>query len=210
MIRRGLLACYFLCAAGLLWASSAALPFTWPPKLNEAYPDFEFSVGSQTKHISSMKGKIVLVEMIGMNCPACQSWAGASKKGAFEGITPQSDLQPFEETFKRYTGGLSLDDPRIVYVQLLLFNMQMKAPRADDVKRWSEHFHKGMSHKPIVLAGAPEFLLPPYYQKTYDLVPGFQIIDKHGILRYDATGHSPRHNLWTDALPAIPKLLDEK
>lgn len=189
--------------------ASGALPFTWPPRLGEAYPDFEVQMQDGKIHrISGLKGKIVVVEMVGMNCPACLAWAGASKKGTLDGITPQANLTPIEDTFQQYAG-VSLDDPRVVFIQLLLFNMQMKSPTAKDVERWSNHFHSGMKKKPIVLAGAPEFLQPPYYQKTYDLIPGFQLIDKKGVLRYDATGHNPRHNLWSDLLPAVRRVLAE-
>ena len=33
------------------------------------------------------------------------------------------------------------------------------------------------------------------------MVPGFQLVDRRFVLRWDATGHSPRHNLYTELLP---------
>ena len=186
----------------------ARLPFEWPPQVGKLYPDLALSTpGGASRKISDFKGKVIIIEMIGMSCPACQTWAGARSRGAFEGVSPQPDLQPFDQTFQKYTGGLTLDDPRIVYIQMLLFNMQMKTPTPDDVRRWSSHFHRNLSRPPILIAGVPEFLAPRYYQATYNLIPGFHIIDTRGILRYDAAGDHPRHNLWTEALPAVPGLL---
>ena len=191
-------------------AARAAQPaFVWPPALGASYPDLQLpATGGTSRSLADLKGKVIVVEMIGMNCPACQSWAGARTKGAFQGVTPQENLEPISETFPRYSG-VSLDDPRIVYVQMLLFNMQMKAPDARDVKLWNDHFNRGRAHPPIVITASPEMLQPRYYEATYGLVPGFQVIDKKGVLRYDATGDHPRENLWRDVLPHIRALLEE-
>jgi hypothetical protein len=42
-----------------------------------------------------------------------------------------------------------------------------------------------------------------------DLIPGFQMIDKHFILRSDSTGPSPADDLYSKLLPQIRMLLDE-
>ncbi len=44
----------------------------------------------------------------------------------------------------------------------------------------------------------------------YNLIPGFQLIDRDFVLRYDASGHHPRDSLWDDLLPAIPRLLNPR
>jgi cytochrome oxidase Cu insertion factor (SCO1/SenC/PrrC family) len=43
--------------------------FDWPPKLNEPYPDLHLidQTGSPTR-LSDFKGKVILVEPIGMPC----------------------------------------------------------------------------------------------------------------------------------------------
>jgi hypothetical protein len=190
--------------------TAPALPFPWPPRVGERYPPLEFGTpDGKVKRLSDFKGKVVLVEPIGMNCPACQAFAGAHRVGSFRGITPQGNLRSIEETLPRYAGGVKIGNPRLVYIQLLLFNMDMKPVTAKDVADWAMHFNRNLKYAPIVVAGAPEFLLPPYYQATYHLVPGFQLIDQDGVLRYDATGHQPRHSLWTELLPAVPELLNE-
>lgn len=39
------------------------------------------------------------------------------------------------------------------------------------------------------------------------MIPGFFLLDKNMILRGDATGHRPKHNLFTELLAKIPELL---
>jgi hypothetical protein len=41
------------------------------------------------------------------------------------------------------------------------------------------------------------------------MIPGFQLIDRDFVLRYDASGHRPRHDLWRELMPAIPRLIAE-
>ncbi len=45
---------------------------------------------------------------------------------------------------------------------------------------------------------------------SYNMIPGFQLIDRDSILRKDSTGHQPRHNLWKELLPEVRRLLDEE
>jgi hypothetical protein len=56
-----------------------------------------------------------------------------------------------------------------------------------------------------VLAGGPALR----NQASYVMVPGFQLVDRKFVLRWDATGHNPRHDLYRELLPEIPKLLRE-
>jgi hypothetical protein len=41
------------------------------------------------------------------------------------------------------------------------------------------------------------------------MIPGFQLIDADFVLRFDASGHHPKHDLWRELLPAVPSLIDE-
>lgn len=45
---------------------------------------------------------------------------------------------------------------------------------------------------------------------SYALVPGWHVIDKKGVLRFNSTGHRPRDNPYTVALAGIPDLLKER
>lgn len=178
----------------------------WPPRLGEPYPDLELiDQTGQRVRLSSFKGSVLVIEPIGMTCPACQAFSGAHRFGSFEGVVPQGGLPSIEELFPRYTNGLSLSDDRIVFVQLLLYSMSMGAPSPDDARRWAKHFRMDRSKNFVVLAGTEDLLGPA----SYNMIPGFQLVDRNFILRADSTGHRPRHNLWTYLLPMVPRLLQE-
>ena len=99
----------------------------WPPELGKSYPDLHLvdHLGRPFE-LSSLKGKIILLEPIGMDCPACQAFCGGNSKGGLGGVKPQSNLPSMEEAFAKYTGGCSYWDDRIAHVQLLLYDMSKK------------------------------------------------------------------------------------
>ena len=56
--------------------------FNWPPKLNEPYPDLHLvDQDGKLTRLSEFKGKIILVEPIGMPCQACQAFCGGHHVG---------------------------------------------------------------------------------------------------------------------------------
>jgi len=178
----------------------------WPPRLNESYPDLLLydQEGSVTR-LSSFKGKVILVEMVGMSCPACVALSGGQLYGGFEGTSPQSDLESLDSYVQRFAG-LKLNDPRLVFVQLVLFNPEMQPPTPDDARRWAEHFRLHRSKNYIVLAGDERLAMDASRQ----LVPGFQLIDRDFILRGDSTGSSPAHDLYEDLFPMLRDLVDQR
>ena len=179
----------------------------WPPKMEELYPDLELidQDGNQW-NLSRFKGQVILVEPIGMNCPACQSFAGAHIKGPYGNITPQKGLDDFEGYFESYAGGLSLRDEGIVLVELLLYDLTMGPPTPKDAKGWAEHFGMKSQNNHFVVIPATDMR----NKASYDLIPGYQLIDKNFKLRSDSTGHHPRDDLWRTLLPMVPKVLMEK
>lgn len=194
-------------AAAVAPAQPGRRPAVWPPRVGEPYPDLELvDQTGKLVRLSSFKGSVLLIEPVGMNCPACQSFAGAHRVGSYEGIQPQGGLPSIEELVPQYARGVSLSDDRIVYVQLLLYSMTMGAPTSEDARKWAQHFRADRARNHIVLAGTQEFI----GQASYDMIPGFQLVDRNFILQVDATGHRPRHNLFTQLLPAIPRLLEER
>ena len=208
MKKLALLSCCLLTFCLKPAGTALAPAHIWPPKVGEPYPNLKLmDQNGKRVSLASLKGKVILIEPIGMTCPACNAFSGANRKeiGRFAGIAPQQDLYSIEETLPRYGGGAQLSDDRIVYVQLLLYSLQMKAPTPQDVKRWAEHFKLKNPKNRIVLAGEAYLI----GQASYDMIPGFQLVDKNFILRYDSTGHNPRHDLWQELLPAVPALLRE-
>ena len=186
----------------LTWSGK---PPAWPPQKNRTYPDLELvDQDGQITRLSDFKGKVILLEPIGIPCPACVAFAGGHERGAFEGIEPQADLESIEAYAQQF-GHVRLDDDRIVRVQLLLFNQAMQAPTLAEAVAWAEHFQLRRSSNEVVLVGTPSMAT----RASRDLIPGFQLIDKHFILRADSTGHVPADDLYAKLLPQLRKLIEE-
>ena len=187
-------------------AAQAPAPSPWPPRVGEPYPDLQLvdQTGRPTS-LASLKGRVLLVEMIGMTCPACQGFSGAKERGTFGGIDSDGGLPSIDDLLVQYARGATLNDD-LVLVQILLFDLKMGPPTADDARAWAAHFHRDAAKHQYVLAGGPAL----HNQASYVMVPGFQLVDRRFVLRWDATGHTPRHNLYTELLPAIPAILQER
>ncbi len=186
--------------------ATSALEFPWPPQVGEAYPDLKLvdQDGNLTA-LSEFRGKVILIEPVGTPCRACVALAGGRQYGAFDGVKPQEDLESIETYTARY-GGIELDDPRVVFVQLLLFNNDLQAPTPAEGRAWAKHFNMQRPKNQVVLVGDSTLVRPASRQ----MIPGFQLIDKNFILRADSTGHTPRDNLYTKLLPMIKQLADER
>lgn len=105
-------------------------------------------------------------------------------------MTPQKGLPSIEKLFHQYIKGLSLRNSRLRFIQILFYDLNMKAPTAQDVKEWTHQFRMKRSDNYFVLAA------PRAFQgwATSNMIPGFQLVDQDFILRVDATGHSPQHD----------------
>lgn len=191
--------------AGNKPAAAQSNPQFWPPAINQYYPDMELLDQDGKKvRLSSFKGRIIVVEPIGMSCPACQAFSGASRPGLrpFGGVQPQSGLKSFEEYLQQYAG-TTLGNPKIVFVQLILYNPQLQAPSQQEVKAWAQNFGMSTSQKKYVLAGQPNMV----NQHSYKMIPGFQLIDQNFVLRSDSTGHHPQNDLYRHFFPTLKTLL---
>ncbi len=176
----------------------------WPPVKGKAFPDLTLlDRNGRLVRLSSFRGKIIILEPVGMTCPACNAFSGANQVGGFEGVAPQAGLAPLEEFFSPETTGAALDDPRIVWVQLVLYNMAMQAPTVDDLKRWVAHFPALRKSNCVVLAGAPEMI----GDASYAMIPGVQLIDQQFVLRSDFRGHGGGDSLNGHLLPLVRELV---
>lgn len=176
---------------------------SWPPKVGEPYPDLTLLDGEgRTVRLSSFKGKVLLIEPIGMNCPACIRLAGGAKRGAFEGIAPESGEHDTEDFLSWFS--VNPDDERFVYIHLLLYSLAMQGPTAQDARKWAGHFQIDRHKNWVVLAGGQGLI----NHASYNLIPGFQLVDKDFILRYDASGHNPKDSV-NDLFPAIQTFLEQ-
>ena len=202
-----------LCAFALLFglslvsfppASGEGARVNWPPHLGQEFPDLQLidQTGREFR-LSELIGKVILVEPIAMNCPACNAFSGAQEKGGYKGLRPQQGLQSIEKYLPKYAKGVDIRNPDLKLVQLLLYDFNMNQPNAEDARFWAEHFGLDNDENVLVVVSKTDLR----GKESFRMIPGFQLVDRQFILRKDATGHRPRHNLFTDLLPAIADLI---
>ena len=179
----------------------------WPPVVGLEYPDLELiDQDGEFFKLSYLKGKVIVVEPIGMNCPACQGYSGANELGPFGNNEVQPHALSFQTLFPRYAQGLELPHRDVVFVQLLLYDLNLEAPTPADARKWAKHFQLHRKHNHFVA-------VPPADLRgkaSFGMIPGFQLIGRDFVLRSDSTGHRPKDGLYRDLIPMIPRLLKEK
>jgi hypothetical protein len=183
------------------------MEFAWPPVPGEPYPDLKLlDEEGRTVSLSQFKGKVILLEPTAMTCSACQAFSGGNRPdiGAFPGGSPQADLVDIDVGVDRYAGGISLQDPNVVFVQLMLYNSSNQAPSAAEVRKWRDHFKLRQRYPQMVFLVADPRMIG---QASYDMIPGFHLIDRDFRFVSDASGHHPRNDLWRDLLPELGRLL---
>lgn len=176
----------------------------WPPQLGKAYPDLRLQTPEgDWVQLSDFRGKVLVIEPIGMSCPACNAWAGGnSAVGTFQGVRPQPDLDSLDD-YSRKFAGVSLDDPELMYIHLVLYDTKLRDPSVEDLAAWRDHF--GLHGENVrVLGGTPDLISPA----SYKMIPGVQLVDRSFVLRSDSTGHHPRHNLYKKLLPMLGELVE--
>ena len=176
----------------------------WPPRLEQKFPDLQLiDHRGREFRLSELAGKVILVEPIGMNCPACNAFSGARERGGYKGLRPQQGLQSIEDYLPKYAKGVDLRNPDLKLVQLLLYDFNMNQPNEDDARFWAEHFGLDKYENVLVVVSKSDLR----GKESFRMIPGFQLVDRQFILRKDATGHHPRHNLFKDLLPAVSSLI---
>lgn len=175
----------------------------WPPQVGRTFPNIEFvDQNGISFKMSELYGSVVLVEYVGMTCRACQAYSGGNEVGGYENVSPIGGLPSIEKLFKDYTN-ISLDDSRIKFVQVLLYSMTMDSPTPDHASNWANHFGFDRYNDEIVVVPKRDLR----GKGSYNLIPGFQILDKQLVVQRDSTGHSPRHNLYSELFPLVKILL---
>ncbi|HZZ19738.1 MAG TPA: hypothetical protein VFE25_10235 [Opitutaceae bacterium] len=176
---------------------------TWPPKAGEPYPDLALmdSTGNLF-HLSSLKGKVILVEPVAMSSAASQAHSGGDTLGGFLGIEPQPGIQSIDTDLERFAGGLKIDDPSVAYVQVVIYNFDLKAPTVSEVKAWADHFKLTDRPNVHVLVGTPAM----QSQASFDMIPGLHLVDQRFVLRSEHFGHGGGSDLYRDLLPMAATL----
>lgn len=177
-------------------------PDVWPPVVGQPYPDLELlDRDGKPVRLSKWRGKVILLEPVGMDCPACQGFAGGNEKGAFGNAQVQGSAWVIEKLLEGWGHGVELGDRDLVYVQLLLYDLHKGPPTPADAAAWDDHFDvKSRFGRVLVPIGDLR------NKASYDLIPGFQLIDRNFVLRKDASGHRPTHG-YDELFGAIQSLL---
>lgn len=183
-------------------AARSKFSLYWPPALNNYYPDIQMmSLSGKPVRLSSFAGKVILVEPIGMSCPACQAYAGGDRLGGINRVSPQGGVESADKMLASHN--ISPSDSRLVRVQLLLYGPNMQAPTLAEAQAWAKHFGFGQKPNEVVLIADGQY----QNSGSYNMIPGFQLIDKDFVLRSDACGHYPKSGLYDHLLPMLKKML---
>lgn len=178
----------------------------WPPRVGEPFPELKLlGLSGHPISLRDYQGRVMLVEPVAMSCAACQSFSGANQPGVgpFQNGQVQKDLESLE-TYVRQFAGTDFEDDRLMYVQILFYDLDGKTPpTVEQARAWAEHFQLNRPNIVVAIAD-PQYLS----QQTRDMIPGFYLIDRAFQLRFDA-GKGPRQDLYHDLLPALPSLLEE-
>ncbi len=192
------LAIFVLLAGAMLPASSKT---NWPPVVDMPYPNLKLvNQDGRMTELASFKGKVILVEPIGMTCAGCNAFADSNGVGPFKGASQQQGLPSMKKLISDY-GRVQLPNQDLVVIQLLLYDMKMQPPSLKDAKAWAGHFGLSTYANEYVLVGKKE-------HQVYELVPGFQLIDREFRLVSDATGHKPKNDMYRHLFPYLGRLLN--
>lgn len=174
----------------------------WPPVSGERFPDLILSDQSgDTMRLSDFEGKILLIEYAAIPCAGCQAFAGGKTFGGYGGFQVQPQLESVEH-YAKQIAGVTLGSKDVVFVQVLLYGKGMSSPTQAEVRGWAKHFEMDRNQNKVVLRGDPSMLS----QETYEMIPGFQLVDRDFVLRSDSCGHYPKDNLYQDLLPTLRRL----
>ena len=196
---------------GLPWVVTAsesqpghAANVSWPPAKHERYPDLKLKdQNGDTVQLSDFEGKIILLELAAVPCGGCQAFAGGNERGVFAGGKVQAELKSIHHYARQYAGVDLGNNDDVVLVQLMLYGKSLKSPTQAEVTGWANHFGMDRNSGEIVLKGEASLL----GKASFEMIPGFHLIDRNFVLQYDSSGHHPVDNLFSDLLPAMGQMV---
>lgn len=176
----------------------------WPPQVGGFYPDLILTDQNGDRfQLSDLAGKVILLELAAVPCAGCQAFAGGNQRGGFGGVNVQKGLDSIHDYARRFAHVDLAKDKNVVLIQLLLYGKSMSHPTEAEVKGWAEHFGMNRTKNQIVLRGDRSMVS----RESYNMIPGFHLIDDNFVLRFDSSGHHPKHDLYRDLLPAMGQLV---
>lgn len=183
-------------------SSAANTIANWPPVIGNSFPRFElFDHTGKPFLMTDLAGKPTIIEFISMSCAGCQAFAGGNQVGPYGGLASQGDMKTFERYYRDYTG-LDLHSGDVNFVVAVVYNDKLQSPTQEDLSAWRTHFQMESDRNTYVVS-SPKLASAA----TFKMIPGFMLLDQNHVVRYDSTGHQPKHNLYTELLPAVPKMI---
>ena len=184
------------------------LPKVWPPKMNKIYPNLELYDQMGKKFtLSSLSGKVIIMEYIDISSPESQAQSGSAKMGAYYGSKTKeinTQVEIFGDVIERSTNGaFRLPNDNVLELKIIIYGPEGSAGSRDDAQNWAEHFNLQQSDNVIVAVPSNDLRS----KATQSIVSGFQLIDKNMMLRVDSSGAEPKHNLGMTLAPLVPKLI---
>lgn len=182
------------------------MPDPWPPMMNALYPEIELiDQKGVTFKLSSLKGKVLLVEWVDMSSPVSQALSGAATHGVFAPAQEyDKSIKTFETLLSEETSGeVKLPHPDIMTVKIIIHGQNSGQATPDDAEKWAAFFKMTRENNQIVAVPVKDLR----GEKTDKIVPGIQLVDKEMELRVDSAGPIPKHNLQLTLVPHVPKLL---
>ena len=160
-------------------------------------------VDEQEKDFSldQLRGKPTLVEIVAMSCAGCQAFSGGNQFGGFGGFPAQDDLKSIEHYVKDF-GKTELFSDKINFVQIIIYNLQLKAPTPKELGAWRSHFHLNDHPNTFILSGGE----PLASRASFYMIPGFLLLDSNLKVLFDATGHQPKYDLYRQLLPGLANI----
>ena len=175
----------------------------WPPVDGQRFPEVElFDHHGQPFDLSSLRGKPTVIEFISMSCAGCQAFAGGNQFGPYGDLAVQPNLESFDKHFQQYAG-FDLHSGDVNYVVAVVYNDKLTTPTPEDLNQWRNHFQLNQ-HNTHIISGQKLAS-----GKTFKMIPGFMLLDKNQVVQFDSTGHQPKHNLYSELLPAVSKMLND-
>ena len=174
----------------------------WPPTDGKLFPRVElFDHTGKPFELSSLRGKPTLIEFISMSCAGCQAFAGGGTFGPYGDLASQPNLESFEVYFRRYAG-FDLHSGDVNYVVAVVYNDKLQSPSAEDLDNWRSHFQ--LDDRSTHIVSGPTLAS----SSTFNMIPGFMLLDQNLVVLFDSTGHQPKHDLYKELLPAVRSLID--
>jgi len=171
----------------------------WPPQKDEplSVAGFRDAFGRPVS-TRALRGKVVLIELAGMQHPYSQAFAGGHERGGFGGVEPQPKVGNLQTQLGRFAG-VSPDHEDLLVVQLLLTGPDGKTPpTVKEAGEWAEHFGHTRKRNVELWLGSAEHL-----EAAKDLFAVFVLVSPDGVVRF-------RSRNYPQLLPYIKTFVDAK